>query len=341
MPSRLSMLIRVLCLSLALLVALTAAQAQFAEAIKQVRDAVVTVSAGDREGAGFVINPSGYVLTNNHVVAGAKSVEVKLRNEDVLKATVVQSSKDRDLCVLKVTREHLPAAQFLSSANLKQGDDVAAVGAPLGLESTVTKGIVSSTSRDINGKHFLQIDAALNPGNSGGPVINADGCVVGVATKVAKEAQNVGFAVPSDDVMAFLDQAKVSYQAALGSGAKPEGEGQSESEAAAPAEAGPEAAPPPAVAAPAEPTAPYAPVPWWVLLVAAAFVALIVALLTASAVAGKVARQGMTPQVGQPIVYNQSYVGPPMAAPRGVPPAAQPAPAPRQEDLSDIDIELK
>lgn len=320
--------------------------AQFAEALKQVRDTVVTVSAGEREGAGFVVNSAGHVLTNQHVVKDAKSIQVKLRTGEVLSATVVESSAERDLCVLKVERDHLPAVQFASSAKVKQGEDVAAVGAPLGLENTVTKGIISSTSREINGKQFLQIDAALNPGNSGGPVINADGFVVGVATKVAKEAQNVGFVVPSDEVTAFLDTAKVPYQSALG--AAPEGKPAETSPAAdqapegeggAGSMGGETPAPPPTGAPlPAPPTAP-AGLPDWLVFVLAGVIALVVSLIVSAIVAGKVARR---PDLMAPAGPAQPYAAP-YQAPAGFPAPQAPArPAqPPQEDLSDIDIELR
>ena len=329
------------------LVTTAAAHAEFATAIQQVRDAIVTVIVPEGNGAGLIVNSDGYVLTNQHVVGQAQSISVKLRSGEKLPAKAVKSGGERDLCLLKVERQHLPAMQFASSGKLKQGADVAAVGAPLGLENTLTKGVVSSTSREIEGKAYLQIDAALNPGNSGGPVINADGQVIGVATKVAKEAQGIGLAVPSDDVMAFLDSAGVSYAVALGQAPeKATGEGaagaaQTATGEPAATEKAPPTAPPPVPATPTLPEAPPAPsTPPWLLLVLSAAVSLVVALITAAVVASRLVRRPefMAP-AQQPVFYQQPAQMPVAGAYPQQQVPVRPAPPP--EDLSDVDIELK
>lgn len=315
------------------------AQAQFEQAIQQVRDAIVTVETPDGAGAGFVVNSEGYVLTNQHVVGKATEISVKLRSGETLAATVVRAGEGSDLCLLQVERQHLPAVQFASSAQLKQGADVAAVGAPLGLENTLTKGVLSSTDREVNGKHYIQIDAALNPGNSGGPVINAEGNVVGVATSVAKEAQGIGLAIPSDDVMAFLDAAGVSYALTLSpvkesAPSPPPTEPAPSAESPAPPASTPEATP----LTPPEPAPTTGPA-LWLLLILSATVALVVAVVTAAIVATRVVRQ---PALTAPAPHAAPYVAP-ATAPRDATATAPTATAPPTagEDLSDIDIELK
>lgn len=319
----------------ALALAALPAHADFAQAADRIRDSVVTVSVEKRMGTGFVVNGEGYVLTNKHVLDTATQATVKLANGDELPATVHKADDQRDLAILKVERANLPAVVFASSSRLKQGSEVAAVGAPLGLPDTLTKGIISSPSREINGKTFIQIDAALNQGNSGGPIINEQGQVVGVATKAASEAENMGFAIPSDVAMAFLGENAVTFATldapagaeggaaapATPEGAVPEG----------PSAAGPEAAPP---AAPADGL-----MQPWMWLVAAALVAFLVSLVTSLLVAKTVAARAVPAMpMGQP---EAGYPAPGWGetAPRPAP-AAPPA-TPPTEDLSDIDIELK
>jgi len=326
---------------LTLLCACPLAHADFAQAADKIRDAVVTVMLEKRMGTGFIVNGEGYVLTNKHVLDKATQATVKLANGDELPAEVVRASDTRDLLVLRVDRPHLPNVIFASSAKLKQGAEVAAIGAPFGLSDTLTKGIVSSASRDMDGQKFVQIDAALNQGNSGGPIINDQGQVVGVATLVARKAENMGFAIPSDDVMAFLDEANLTYSTLDAPAA-----------AEAPAEG---ATPPPAAAVPegGAPAAPPAPSPPalafiqpWMWLVAAAVVAFLVALVTSLVVAKSVARGVVAPvaYMAPPPYSAPGWGAAPPAAPSPPPvaPAPVPQPQPRpQEDLSDIDIELR
>ena len=326
--------LRLLTLAL-LLVCCASAWAQFTEAAGKIRDAVVTVAVQNRTGTGFIVNSDGSMLTNKHVVGEAKSVTVKLRNGDQVTAQVVKAAEARDVCLLKLDRQHLPAVQFASSAKLKQGQAVAAMGAPFGLEGSLTKGVVSAVNRDIDGQKFIQIDAALNQGNSGGPIINEDGVVVGMATKAAKEAQNVGFAIPSDELMSFLSAANVPYEAALSEATKGGTTTEPEKTEPAPESAGPPAgAPvPPGAPMPAAPPSPLsAP---WVLLVAAAGVAFVVALITALLVAGR----KTTPIIQQPVQY--TYAQPLPQQPMVAQPTVRPVAPPPAEDLSDIDIELR
>ena len=178
-------------------------------AIEQVKESVLTIKSGDRVGAAFIVSPDGHGLTSAHLVSDNSQVTVVLANDEELEATEVQRDKTRDLALIKLDLQNLPAVRFGPSNELKQGARVAVLGAPLGLEGSVTQGIVSAVEREAEGKKYLQIDAALNEGNSGGPVIDEKGRVVGVATAVVKEAQNVGFAVPGDAAIAFLQEAGV------------------------------------------------------------------------------------------------------------------------------------
>jgi len=337
-------------LLLAVLATGTLAQAQFAQAADKIRDAVVTVQVAKekRMGTGFIVSPDGHILTNRHVLGTATEATVKLVNGDELPAKVVKVDPQRDLLLLKIERQRLPTVQFAASGKLKQGDEVAAIGAPFGLSDTLTKGVVSSVGREIEGKKYIQIDAALNQGNSGGPIINEEGQVVGVATKAALKAENMGFAIPSDDAMSFLTEAGITFAATLDTpppAAPPGGP---------PAE-GPAGATPPVLAAPPSPgtgAAPPAPRACplgepWATLTAAALVAFLVALITSLAVAKSATRRagqmympGPAYQVApQPYPTTPGWGQAPPQAPHPAPPP-QPAP-PRAEDLSDIDIELK
>jgi len=174
-------------------------------------------------GSGFVIDSSGYVVTNNHVVDGATEVKIKLSDKEEYPATVVGTDPDTDLALLKVDpHKPLPAVTFGSSASLRVGDPVIAVGNPFGLGGTVTAGIVSARGRDIdNGPYvdFIQTDAAINRGNSGGPLFNTDGQVVGVNSAILSPnggSVGVGFAIPSDTVKTVIAQLKSSGQVERG-----------------------------------------------------------------------------------------------------------------------------
>lgn len=202
--------------SLVAAVLATCAAADMSGAIERVSDSVFTVKVGDRVGAGFIVSPEGYALTSAHVAGDSAEVSLTLADSNQLTAEVEKKDDGRDLALLRLDRVNLPAVQFASSATLKQGAKVAALGSPLGLEGSVTEGVVSAVNREIDGKSYLQIDAALNEGNSGGPVIDERGRVVGIATAVIKEAENVGFAIPSNEAMEFLGEAGIAVNVALG-----------------------------------------------------------------------------------------------------------------------------
>ena len=155
------------------------------------------------QGSGFVIDPSGIILTNNHVVDGADEVRVRLENGQEYLATDIKTDPRTDVAVIRVKPEQpLTAVPLGDSDQMEIGDWVLAVGNPFGLETTVTAGIVSAKGRGMNitdREDFLQTDAAINPGNSGGPLVDLAGRVVGINTAIASRsggADGVGFAVP-------------------------------------------------------------------------------------------------------------------------------------------------
>ncbi|WP_275316069.1 trypsin-like peptidase domain-containing protein [Tenacibaculum bernardetii] len=164
-------------------------------------------------GSGVIISPDGYIVTNNHVIEGASEIEITLNNRKKLKAVLVGTDKSNDIALLKVaTDEDLPYLPFGNSDNAKIGEWVLAVGNPYNLTSTVTAGIVSAKGRDLDGNRnieaFIQTDAAVNPGNSGGALVNTRGELIGINTAISsKTGSFIGysFAVPSNIAKKVVD----------------------------------------------------------------------------------------------------------------------------------------
>jgi serine protease Do len=161
-------------------------------------------------GSGVIINAEGTILTNNHVVEGAKEVTVTLADKQEFKAEVVGRDPKTDLAVLKVNAgKNLPAANLGDSDQLQVGDWVLAVGNPFGLGNTVTSGIVSAKGRVIGAgpyDDFIQTDASINPGNSGGPLFNMKGEIVGINTAIISSGQGIGFAIPVNTARPLIPQ---------------------------------------------------------------------------------------------------------------------------------------
>jgi serine protease Do len=171
------------------------------------RKRVETVS----QGSGVIIDGTGYVLTNYHVVEAGGEIEIELVDGRRLPAQVVGSAPEQDLAVLRVkSAEKLPYSSMGTSKDLMIGETTIAIGNPFGLSHTVTVGVVSALHRTIRTEDrvytdFIQTDASINPGNSGGPLLNVDGQVVGVNTAIYGHAQGIGFAIPIDKARRIVD----------------------------------------------------------------------------------------------------------------------------------------
>ena len=166
-------------------------------------------------GSGFIVDPAGYVVTNNHVIEGADEVSVTLQDNTVLKAEIIGRDESGDIALLKVkTDKPLTTVDFGDSAQSRVGDWVLAIGNPFGLGGTVTAGIVSARGRDIHqGQYddFIQTDAAINRGNSGGPLFNMDGQVIGINTAIFSPSGGsigIGFSIPSNMAKNIVSQLK-------------------------------------------------------------------------------------------------------------------------------------
>lgn len=174
-------------------------------------------------GSGFIVDPNGYIVTNDHVIDKADRIYVKLATDPTgdqgHRATVIGVDKETDLAVIKINVGHpLPTVQLGNSDGAQVGDSVEAIGSPFDLAQTVTAGIVSAKNRNVAGgvggvggqfKHYIQTDAAINPGNSGGPLLNMDGQVIGVNTAIITQSNGymgIGFAMPSNTVIDVYNQ---------------------------------------------------------------------------------------------------------------------------------------
>lgn len=182
--------------------------------VEHVGPAVVSIAAGTRRrggdggvvgaGSGVIFTPDGYVLTNGHVVHEATGLAVTLTDGSTLGATVVGRDPATDLAVIRVEASGLPVAQFGESASLRAGQLVVAIGNPFGFQSTVSAGVISALGRSLRNatgrliENIIQTDVGLNPGNSGGPLVDTRARVVGINTAIIPMAQGISFAIPID-----------------------------------------------------------------------------------------------------------------------------------------------
>jgi serine protease Do len=173
-------------------------------------------------GSGFIVSPDGYIVTNAHVVDGASEVTVRLTDRREFTAKVIGSDKRTDIALIKIDAKNLPALDLNAKPAVKRGEWVIAIGSPFGFENSVSAGVVSGVHRALpNGQMvpFIQTDVAVNPGNSGGPLLNASGQVVGVNSQIYSRSggyMGLSFAIPADVAAKVADQLKTSGKVAHG-----------------------------------------------------------------------------------------------------------------------------
>ncbi|HWD93178.1 MAG TPA: trypsin-like peptidase domain-containing protein [Verrucomicrobiae bacterium] len=186
------------------------------ELVNQIGEAVVQVRTPSGLGSGFIINQDGYLVTNFHVIEGETQISVavyhqrdgQLEPRVYKQVRIVAINKFQDMALLKIDDKDAPKFKYVvlgSSDNLAVGESVFAIGSPLGLERTVTEGILSTKTRELEGELYLQTTAQINPGNSGGPLFNMAGEVVGITNMKITFGEGLGFAIPIEGVKFFLD----------------------------------------------------------------------------------------------------------------------------------------
>ena len=183
---------------------------------------IQTRQTNDSLGSGFIIDSDGYVVTNHHVIKDADEIIVRLKDRRELKATVIGSDERSDIALLKIEADNLPVVKLGSSADLKVGSWVMAIGSPFGFDHSVSVGVISATGRTLPSESyvpFIQTDVAINPGNSGGPLFNLDGEVVGINSQIYSRTggfMGLSFAIPVDVAKDIVEQLKSNGHAKWG-----------------------------------------------------------------------------------------------------------------------------
>jgi len=189
------------------------AEEDLADAVARVSPTVVQVRTESGQGSGVILEPSGLIVTNDHVIQGASRVVVITQDERRIGADVISTDSRQDLAVLRPEQDAGRGAELVDAPDggLRQGDRVFAIGSPFGLQNTVTAGVVSAVGRtNPEGVPMIQIDAPINPGNSGGGLFDLEGRLVGIPTSILGPIPGnvgIGFAVPTSRVRALVDGA--------------------------------------------------------------------------------------------------------------------------------------
>lgn len=178
------------------------------EMLKETVNSIVTVETEGKFGSGVFVTDNGYLITNYHVIEGKKPIFIKIDKDKKVKAELIKSNKDFDLALLKIEVQNIKGLSFFNSNKTNLGDEVYAIGTPLDkkLVQTITKGIISGY-RELNGVNFIQSDVSINSGNSGGPMLNTKGEIIGINTLKAdgKNISGIGFSIPSNVVLEMLN----------------------------------------------------------------------------------------------------------------------------------------
>ena len=189
--------------------------ADFSAIVNDVLQSVVSIRTDIGQGSGAIIGENGYIVTNLHVINGASRIEAYTYDKDTYGASVVGYDANADVAVLSINKDNLPYLRFANSDQVSIGEKVIALGNPAGLDFTVTEGIISAKRQASNGLYYFQTDVPLNPGNSGGPLVNKEGKIVGINNFKAGGYESLGFALTANDaknaVDAIMEQANVSY----------------------------------------------------------------------------------------------------------------------------------
>lgn len=178
------------------------------EIIAKYKEHIVQINTPYGSGTGFILNDSGIIVTNRHVINGSNKVVVKGDHFEKQLLDVIYTDALNDIAFLKLNTAAGPAGIKLAERGVAAGESIIAIGHPLGLEFTATQGIVSKEARNFNNIDYIQVDAAINPGNSGGPLINEEGDVIGVNTFIMRDGESLGFALPSSRLIDIINEYK-------------------------------------------------------------------------------------------------------------------------------------